>query len=267
MNNLSTSPATGTNPERVFITGASSGIGMALAQAYLHHGAIVGLVARRSEALQQLTTAFTTQQANFYLCDVRDAQGMQDIAKQFMMQYGVPDIVIANAGVSVGTLTQHEEDISAFKTVVDTNLFGLVHTFQPFIHVMRERGHGQFVGIASVAGVRGLPGAGAYSASKAAATTYLESLRTELQHFNIAVTTIAPGYIRTPMTDVNTHPMPFLMDVDVAAKKIIRAIKQRRRYVIIPWQMGIVARLMRFIPPFLWDALTKKAPQKPGNLL
>jgi len=119
------------------------------------------------------------------------------------------------------------------------------------------------VGIASVAGIRGLPGAGAYSASKAAAIAYLESLRVEMLHHNIAVTTIAPGYIRTPMTDINTYKMPFLMDVDIAAHKFVNAIARKRRFVVIPWQMGWVARLMRLIPPVLWDKLAKNAPHKP----
>ncbi|OYY81644.1 MAG: short-chain dehydrogenase, partial [Methylophilales bacterium 16-45-9] len=128
---------------------------------------------------------------------------------------------------------------------------------------MRGAGKGQLVGIASVAGVRGLPGAGAYSASKAAAIAYLESLRVEMLHHNIAVTTIAPGYIRTPMTDINTYSMPFLMDADIAAKKFVSAIEQKRRFVVIPWQMGWVARLMRLIPPVLLDLLAKNAPHKP----
>jgi short-subunit dehydrogenase len=145
---------------------------------------------------------------------------------------------------------------------MDINVLGLVHTFQPFISAMRAAGKGQLVGIASVAGIRGLPGAGAYSASKAAAISYLESLRVEMAHDNIAVTTIAPGYIRTPMTDINHYKMPFLMDVDVAASKFVNAIENKRRFVVIPWQMGWLARLMRLIPPFLWDWGMKKAPHK-----
>jgi short-subunit dehydrogenase len=172
-------------------------------------------------------------------------------------------VVIACAGVSRGTLTEHQEDIAAFQAVMDINVMGMVHTFQPFITAMREAGGGQLVGIASVAGIRGLPGAGAYSASKAATISYLESLRVEMAPSNIAVTTIAPGYIRTPMTDVNTYSMPFLMDADVAAKKFIKAIAGKRRFVVIPWQMGWLGRLMKFIPPVVWDSAMKKAPYKP----
>jgi short-subunit dehydrogenase len=174
--------------------------------------------------------------------------------------------VIANAGVSRGTLTEYQEDIAAFQAVMDINVMGMVHTFQPFILAMksaRQQGQtAQLVGVASVAGIRGLPGAGAYSASKAAAINYLESLRSEMQHADIAVTTIAPGYIRTPMTDVNSYAMPFIMDVDVFAKKFAQAVARKKRFCIIPWQMGVVARIMKLIPAWLWDRLTKNAPHK-----
>lgn len=253
---------------KVFITGASSGIGEALATEYAkrHKNIILGLVARRSEHLQNLKNALENTyniKCAIYPLDVRDSKALATAADEFIQQFGTPDIVIACAGVSRGTLTEHQEDITAFQAVMDINVMGLVHTFQPFIAAMRATGHGQLVGIASVAGVRGLPGAGAYSASKAAAISYLESLRVEMAASNIAVTTIAPGYIRTPMTDVNTYKMPFLMDADVAAVKFVRSIEHKRRFVVIPWQMGWVAKFMRFIPPFLWDFAMKKAPYKP----
>ena len=255
---------------KVFITGASSGIGEALATEYAkrhkNKNLILGIAARRSEHLQNLKKSLENTyniKCATYPLDVRDSKALATAADDFIQQFGTPDIVIACAGVSRGTLTEHQEDITAFQAVMDINVMGLVHTFQPFIGAMRAVGHGQLVGIASVAGVRGLPGAGAYSASKAAAISYLESLRVEMAASNIAVTTIAPGYIRTPMTDVNTYKMPFLMDADVAAVKFVRAIEQKRRFVVIPWQMGWVAKFMRFIPPFLWDFAMKKAPYKP----
>lgn len=255
---------------KVFITGASSGIGQALAHAYAkryqNNNTIIGLAARRSEHLQSLQQTLENTynvKCAIYPLDVRDHTALGNAAADFIQQHGTPDVVIANAGVSSGTLTEQQQDIAAFQAVMDINVLGLVHTFQPFISAMRAAGKGQLVGIASVAGVRGLPGAGAYSASKAAAIAYLESLRVEMLHHNIAVTTIAPGYIRTPMTDINSYSMPFLMDADVAANKFVNAIEQKRRFVVIPWQMGWVARLMRFIPPVLWDLLAKNAPHKP----
>lgn len=245
----------------VFITGASSGIGEALARHYAAQGASLGLLARRSGLLQQLAASLDTP-VTTYTADVRDADALASAAADFMQRYGVPDIVIANAGVSRGTLTELKEDTAAFKAILDINVLGLLHTFQPFIDGMRQRGSGSLVGIASIAGIRGLPGAGAYSASKAAAISYLESLRVEMRPHGIDVTTIAPGYIRTPMTDVNTYAMPFLMDADVAAAKMARAIAARRRFFVVPWQMGWLARFMRFIPPFLWDWAMKNAPKK-----
>lgn len=246
---------------KVFITGASSGIGAALAEHYASLGATVGIVARREGQLQALSAKLLSSNV-YYVADVRDAIAMRQAAEDFIRRYGVPDIVIANAGISSGTLTENAEDAEVIQAVLDTNVVGMVYTFQPFIKAMRERGKGSLVGIASVAGVRGLPGAGAYSASKAAAITYLESLRVEMQAFGIHVTTIAPGYIKTPMTDINQYRMPFLMEAKVAAEKFADAIEKKRRFVVIPWQMGIVARVMRMIPPVLWDKLMRNAPRK-----
>lgn len=259
----------------IFITGASSGIGHALATEYAtrYPQANIGLVARRSEHLKNLATQLHLKhqvQCSIYACDVRDHQALAQAAQDFMQRYGAPNIVIANAGVSRGTLTESKEDITAFQAIMDINVLGLVHTFQPFIEAMkiarRQGAQTQLVGIASVAGIRGLPGSGAYSASKSAAITYLESLRSEMQHFDIAVTTIAPGYIRTPMTDINTYPMPFIMDVDVFARKVADTVNRKTRYAVIPWQMGVVAKIMRLLPDWLWDKLTYKAPHKDRNV-
>ena len=278
----------------VFITGASSGIGEALAKEYAKRYSItakenhtpvsrvdigsqsssfnvinLGLVARRSEHLHQLAETLQTQYGvtcATYALDVRDASALQEAAEDFITKFGVPNIVIASAGVSCGTLTELKEDIKAFQAIFDINVMGMMHTFQPFIAAMKlaaAKGQAaQLVGVASVAGIRGIPGSGAYSASKAAVISYLESLRTEMQHYNIAVSTIAPGYVRTPMTDLNQYKMPFLMDADVFAEKFANAVAAKKRFKIIPWQMGVVARLMRLIPPFLWDFAMKKAPHK-----
>lgn len=246
---------------KVFITGASSGIGAALAEHYASQGATLGLVARRGELLQELAAKLNTPVATYAL-DVRNADALDQAAQDFIGRFGVPDIVIANAGVSRGTLTENKEDSVAFRAIMEINVLGMVHTFQPFIAAMRRAGKGSLVGIASVAGIRGLPGAGAYSASKAAAISYLESLRVEMVSSGIHVTTIVPGYIRTPMTEVNTYKMPFLMEADVAAVKFVKAIANKRRFVVIPWQMGCLTRFMRFIPPFLWDWAMKNAPKK-----
>lgn len=247
---------------RVFITGASSGIGAALARHYAAQGAQLGLTGRNPERLNEVVAGLSCD-CSAYVLDVRDAAALHQAAQDFMQKYGTPDIVIANAGVSSGTLTEREEDLPTFRAIMDTNVLGLVHTFQPFIAALQKQGRGSLAGIASIAGLRGLPGAGAYSASKAAAIAYLESLRVELVGSGISVTTICPGYIKTPMTDVNPYTMPFLMNADIAAAKIARLIGNKRRYAILPWQMGVVGRLMKLIPAPLWDWAMKKAPRKP----
>jgi short-subunit dehydrogenase len=249
----------------VFLTGASSGIGAALARHYASHGASLGLVARNAERLGGLAARLPGEHL-CYSADVADAPALAHAAKDFMARRGVPDIVIANAGVSVGTSTEHAEDLPVFERVLHTNVLGVVATFQPFLTAMRGRGSGRLVGVASVAGIRGLPGAGAYSASKAALISYLESLRVELHGSGLKVVTLAPGYIATPMTAVNDYPMPFLMDPGRAAKRLARAIEQGRRFAVVPWQMGLVVRLLAALPRPLFDTLFARAGRKPRGL-
>ena len=247
---------------RVVITGASSGIGLTLARHYLERGASVAALARRGDLLQTLAAEFSDK-VFCYALDVRDAVAIRAAAADFIARAGVPDIVIANAGVSRGTLTEYAEDIEAFQQVMDINVLGMAKTFQPFIHTMQEARQGKLVGIASIAGFRGLPGSEAYSASKAAAISYLESLRLELRDSGIKVVTICPGYIRTSMTDVNNFPMPFLLDADDAARRIARVIGRGTTFAVIPWQMNVVGWLLRRLPNWLYDRLFNKAPRKP----
>ena len=246
----------------VVISGASSGIGRALAARYAERGATLGLIARREPELRQLAAQLGVP-LRIYAVDVRNAAALTAAAEDFMSRHGCPDIVIASAGVSIGTLAAYAEDIAAFQDILDINVLGTARTFQPFIAAMQKNGHGRLVGIASVAGYRGLPGAGAYSASKAALVSYLESLRVELRRTGISVTTICPGYVATPMTARNPYPMPFLMNVDAAARKIMRAIERGKTHAVIPWQMAIVARLLRLAPDWLYDRLFANAPRKP----
>ncbi len=249
-------------PLRVFITGASSGLGAALAQHYGAQSAQLGLVGRRLEGLQATADGLG---ALYYQADVRDAAAMQGAAQAFLDAVGPPDIVIAAAGISVGTLTEEADDAAVFRAVMDANVLGLVHTFQPFIAAMTSN-RGTLCAISSVAGVRGLPGGSAYSASKAAATVYLEALRLELKPRGIAVVTVAPGYIDTPMTQVNPYAMPFKMSAETAAAKVARCVKLRRAYTVIPWQMAWVARVLKCLPIPVYDALFVNAPRKPRGL-
>ena len=252
--------------EKIFITGASSGIGESLARLYAERGAQLGLVARRADFLarvqEELATAGDFKPAT-YVCDVRDAGALKAAAADFIARFGIPDIVIANAGVSRGTLTENEDDLLAFRDIFDTNVMGMVNTFHPFLQPMKDAGSGTLVGIASVAGFRGIPGAGAYSASKAAAIKYCESLRVELRESGVSVVTICPGYIKTPMTAVNKFRMPFLIEADDAAARFSRAIDRRTSFAVIPWTMGLAARVLRLVPNWLYDRVFTRMPRKP----
>ena len=252
---------TGT-PLRVVITGASSGIGKALAQEYARGGATLALIARRGDLLTQLADSLAAR-SYAYTADVRDARALAAVADDFIERVGCPDVVIANAGVSAGTLTGNPQDNQVFEEILAINVTGMMLTFQPFVEPMKARKRGTLAGIASIAGFRGLPGASAYSASKAAAISYLESLRVELTGSGVSVVTICPGYVATPMTGRNPYRMPFLMDADVAAKKIAGAIARRKRLYVLPWQMAVAGWFMRRLPRPLYDSLFSHAPHKP----
>jgi short-subunit dehydrogenase len=226
---------------------------------------VLGLVARRKAPLDELAGALGVTCAT-YAADVADAAALHAAAADFVTRHGVPDVVIANAGISAGTLGAEPEDVAVLDRILRTNVFGLAATFQPFVAPMRARGAGILAGIASVAGFRGLPGAGAYSASKAAAIAWLESLRVELAGTGIAVVTVCPGYVDTPMTRVNRYPMPFLLSSEEAARRIARAIDARRSRAVVPWQMALVGWWLRRMPNWLYDRALRRAPRKPRKL-
>lgn len=246
----------------VWITGASSGIGEALARFYAARGDTLGLLARREDLLRGLKASLSTA-VEAYAADVRDLAALKSAAADFVAKHGAPDIVIANAGVSHGTLTEYESDVDVFRQIMDINVNGVVNTFHPFIAPMKARGSGSLVGVASVAGFRGIPGAGAYSASKAATISYCEALRVELRASGVAVTTVCPGYIATPMTEKNPYPMPFIIPADEFARRCARDIAARKAFTVIPWQMGLVGRLLKLLPPFVYDRAMAKAGRKP----
>lgn len=252
--------------QRVFITGASSGIGAALAQAYARQGAVLGLVARRRDVLEQLrSTLDHPERHHVFALDVTDHAALRAAAEVFIAELGGVDVVIANAGISQGTLTEYVEDLPIFERIIATNVSATVATFAPFLAAMKSQPRPdqcRLVGIGSVAGIRGLPGAGAYSASKAAVISYCESLRVELRSSGIKVVTIAPGYIDTPMTQINHYRMPFLMPVEQFSARALVTIARGSSYRVIPWQMGIVAKLLRCLPNCVYDFAFSKAPHK-----
>jgi short-subunit dehydrogenase len=248
----------------VFITGASSGIGQALATRYHRAGWRLGLAARRSGEIEQWARALAipADRVAIYPADVADTDSIVAAGAACLARQGVPDVVIANAGISIGVDTAFREDLQVLARTFATNNVGLAATFHPFIAGMVQRGSGRLVGIASVNGIRGLPGHGAYCASKAAVISYCESLRGELRASGVKVVTICPGYIDTPLTRQNRYSMPFKMTAEDFADRAYRAIEAGASYRVIPWQMGVVAKVLRLLPNSLFDSLLAGRPRK-----
>jgi NAD(P)-dependent dehydrogenase (short-subunit alcohol dehydrogenase family) len=251
--------------QRVFITGASSGLGAALAAEYASQGATLGLLARRGDALERLIASLPhPERHRAYAVDVRGHAAIAAAAHDFLAHAGGIDVVIANAGISAGTLTEFAEDLAVFEDIIATNVIATAATFAPFIAAMKaQRTPARLVGIGSVAGIRGLPGAEAYCASKAAVISYCESMRLEMRPYGIKVVTLCPGYIDTPMTKVNPYPMPFLMAPEKFAASAARTIAAGSSYAVIPWQMGVVAKALRLLPNVVYDFAFGRAPHKP----
>ena len=249
----------------VFITGASSGIGQALAARFHRAGYRLALVARRADEVARWATAQGFDPASWavYGADVRDLAAITGAGRACIAAQGVADVVIANAGISIGMDTAVLADLEVMRATYETNNLGLAATFQPFVAPMSERRAGTLVGIASVAGVRGIPGHGAYSSSKAAVIAYCESLRGELRPDGVKVVTLGPGYIDTPLTRENPYSMPFLMQADDFANRAFEAIQRGVSYRVIPWQMGVVAKLMRLLPNAVFDKLVSGRARKP----
>lgn len=248
----------------VFITGASSGIGQALALRFHRSGYRLALVARRTSEVKTWASAqgISADSYEIYSADVAVTDGIVAAGRDCIARQGVPDVVIANAGISVGMDTAVRDDIDVMARTFATNNIGVAATFHPFADAMAQRGSGTLVGIGSVAGIRGLPGHGAYCASKAAVISYCESLRGEMRPHGVRVVTISPGYIDTPLTRQNRYSMPFLMQADDFADRAFRAITAGVSYRVIPWQMGVVAKLLRMVPNVLFDKLLAGRPRK-----
>lgn len=246
---------------RIVISGASSGIGEALARLYASPENVIALISRR-----RIENLDLPGKSVSYPLDVTDTAALAAAAKDFMERFGTPDLVIANAGISIGTLAEELDDVAKLRRVLEVNVAGLAATLAAFAPAMRQAGRGTLAGIASVAGFRGLAGASAYSASKSAAITWLESLRVEMYGSGVSVVCVCPGYIDTPMTRVNRYRMPFIISADDGARRIARAIAARRRLAVIPWQMAAVSILLRLLPGWLYDRLAARAPRKSRDI-
>jgi short-subunit dehydrogenase len=244
----------------VLITGASSGIGRALAIELGKRGARMGLTARRAEELSKVAEEVSRAggQALVLPADVRRTEEINEVASRLREKYGRVDVLIANAGMSTTTAGTHLDAIEA-GDVITINVIGVVNSVAAVLQDMIKRGDGHLVAISSLASYRGMPKSGAYSASKAAVSTFFESLRVDLRQSGIAVTVIHPGFIRTPLTANRKKKLPFLLEVDDAACRIIKAVERRARTYAFPWQLAALVRVIRHMPGRLYDRLASNS--------
>ncbi len=259
------SPVSASPTPLVCITGASSGIGQALALAYAQAGWRLALVVRKEKETKSWLDAHQISQDSYeiYTADVADVDATVAAGEAICRRQGLPDVVVANAGISIGMDTRHRRDLDVMTRTLMTNNVGMAATFHPFVAAMVARGTGTLVGVASVAAIRGMPGHGAYCASKAAVVSYCESLRAELHGTGVRVVTLLPGYVDTPLTRHNPYPMPFLMAPEAFAQRALRAIARGDAYRIIPWPMAVVAAVLRVWPRAGFDRFFSRRPRKP----
>lgn len=251
----------------LFITGASSGLGQALAWRFYQAGYTLALVARRVEDVEAWAASrqLAVDRYRIYRADVSVVDSIVGVARCCLAELGLPDVVLACAGISIGVDTRQREDLEVMVNTFATNNIGTAATFHPFVEPMCQRGSGTLVGIGSLNGIRGFAGHGANCPSKAALISYCECLRLELRGSGVAVVTISPGYVDTPLTRRNAYSMPFLMSAERFADKAFLAIQARVSYRVIPWQMAWVAKLLRILPNWLFDRVFAGRARKPRN--
>lgn len=251
----------------VFITGASSGLGQALAWRFYQGGYLLALVARRVDQVETWVGDRKIGAGSYqiYSADVAVIDSIVAAGQACLARQGIPDVVIACAGISFGVETAERADLDVMASTFATNNIGTAASFHPFVSAMVGRGCGTLVGIGSVNGIRGFPGHGANCPSKAALISYCECLRGELRGSGVKVVTICPGYIDTPLTQKNNYAMPFLMSAQDFAERAFEAIEAGVSYRVIPWQMGVVAKFLRLLPNALFDKLFAGRPRKPRS--
>lgn len=247
--------------KRVFLTGASSGIGEALAVALAKKGAVVGLLARRRELLDKLKLECEKAggTARVFTADVTDEDAVQQAVDGFVHEFEHIDILIANAGIGGNNKETRALQPLAVKKVIDINLLGAANAVHAVLPSMLKRGKGHLVAISSLAGFRGLPKSAAYSASKAGMTAFFESVRLDVKHQGIDVTIIQPGFIKTPLTAGRDAKMPFLMELNAAIPLFITAIEKKKRFAAFPWQLATIVRSGKFMPSWLYDRIAGRA--------
>ena len=247
--------------KRVFLTGASSGIGEGLALALAKKGAVLGLLSRREELLTQLAAKCESAggKSRIFPLDVVDPSALQTAVDNFVKEFGHIDVLIANAGMGGNDEATRSYEPAAVKRLIEVNLLGAVNAVHAVLPGMLSRGSGHLVAISSLAGFRGLPKSAAYSASKAGMTAFFESIRLDMINKGVDVTIIQPGFIRTPLTSARAHKMPFLMELDDAIPDFLRAIEQKKRFAAFPWQLATIVRAGRFMPGWLYDRFAGRA--------
>ncbi len=245
----------------VFLTGASSGIGEALAIEMGKRGAVVGLLARREDLLKQIVAKVENDggTARCYAVDVTDAQTTAEAANKLRTEFGKIDILIANAGIGGNNAETRSLNAEAVAKVININLLGAVNAVAAVLPQMLESKSGQLVAISSLAGIRGLPKSAAYSASKAGMTAFFESVRLDVQQQGVDVTIIQPGFIKTPLTSGRGAKMPFLMELDNSIPLFLKAVEKRKKFAAFPWQLATFVRAGKFFPTWLYDKIAGRS--------
>lgn len=243
--------------KKIFITGASSGIGSALATEFARRGAIVGAFARREQELAKVVDGSADLEGviHAYTGDVTEWSSISSAVGGFLADHGHIDVMIANAGIGGNSERAEKYPHEMFLKVVNVNLVGAFNTVRAVLPSMVERGSGQLVAISSLAGFRGLPKSGAYCSSKAGMTSLFESVRLDCIGTGVDVTVIQPGFIRTPLTEGRSSKLPFMMELEESIPHFMRAIESRKRFAAFPWQLALLVRSGKFFPSWLYDRI------------
>lgn len=244
----------------ILVTGASSGIGYQLAKDLANEGAQLALLSRRTDLLESLVSRIKDKtKVNYYKCDVTVKSEVQETISKIKKDFGKIDIAILNSGVGFRSSVLEYGSIAAEKTF-NTNVLGAIYCIEQLLPEFISEKRGVIVGVSSLGDGKGFPKSGFYSASKAAFTIILESLRIELKKYNVKVITIKPGFVKTAMTDKNEFDMPFLMSVEKGSKIILEGLRKDKRMIEFPWQTTIGAKILRMMPAKWFEYLASKEP-------
>ncbi len=243
----------------VWLTGASSGIGIAIAKALIARGALVGITARNKTTLDQLSADLSQNGKRVVSSpgDVSDSQSMRECARQISAALGPIDILIANAGIHSESYPENFE-VEEYLKIMDVNYGGLLNCMAAVIPDMKSRKAGVIAGVASLAGYRGLPRSAAYGASKSAMIHFMESARFHLRRFGIKVVIVNPGFVKTPMTDKNDFYMPFLLSPEQAAEYVLSGLEKEKIKIAFPSVFATLLEFARVIPYFFYDFLAER---------